>query len=74
MAALGLWEQKKYEDALMYFLKAFRISFTKSESDIPTPEGQIIAQFMHDSFIKCNPNGNYLQWLDEKIHEIWSNS
>ena len=56
-----------YERALAYFLKAYRIYVLVF--GIEHPRSQAVIECLSDIYPRCNPEGNFTQWLEEKMKE-----
>jgi len=60
-------DQEKYETAMIYYFKAYKICLIKL--GISHPHTQIIYENMRGTYLKKNPEGNFDQWLEEKMKE-----
>lgn len=60
-------DQEKYETSMIYYFKAYKICLIKL--GISHPRTQIIYENMRGTYLKKNPEGNFDQWLEEKMKE-----
>jgi len=61
------FRQRKYELALSYLIKAYKIVINKLGSEHPNTI--MYLQDLETAFAACNPEGDFAQWLKEKMKE-----
>lgn len=61
------YDQGRYEIAITYSYKAFKILVSKLGMNYPNT--QIVYKNFERIYIECNPEGDFEQWLEEKMKE-----
>ena len=59
--------QRKYKPALHYNIKAYKILINKLGFE--HPKTKICRDNMNIAYVEWNPEGNFEQWLEEKMKE-----
>ena len=60
-------KQGKYKEALGYYLRAYRIGATNP--DLNDLYVQVFYENLKMVYTKSNPEGDFEQWLEEKMRE-----
>ena len=59
------FRQRKYELALSYFIKAYKVFISKI--GFRHPHTKILHQNIEIAYAEWNPEGNFEQWLEEQM-------